>query len=85
MIFARKSGHTAAIECGLFAPADLAKMRTCFDRAWNALPFESRTPANRDTIATTIMRLASRGERDPVRLSEHALKGIVPERSRGTV
>ena len=53
-------------------------MRSCFDQAWNALPFETRTLANRDTIAAAIVRLAARGERDPARLSEYALKAIIP-------
>jgi hypothetical protein len=64
---------------GLFAPEDVANMRSGLDRAWNAIPPESRTLENMDATAATVVRLATLGERDPVRLSMRALKVILRE------
>jgi hypothetical protein len=68
----------AAVKAGVFAPEDLAVLRASFDRAWNVVPPEGRIPENMDVMAAAIMRAATSGERDPIRLSGHALEAITP-------
>jgi hypothetical protein len=70
------------IDWGIFGPEDLAAMRSGLDQAWTSLAPEGRTLANRDVLAAAIIRVAARGERDPVHLSALALRAIMPESSR---
>ena len=41
--------------------------------------------ANMDILAAEIVRVATLGEHDPVRLADHALKAIMPEVVRGAL
>jgi hypothetical protein len=73
------AGNDTRINAGVFEPEDVANLRSGLDRAWNALPFERRTMVNMDILAAEIVRVATLGEHDPVRLADHALKAIMPE------
>jgi hypothetical protein len=66
-----------APEMGFFGPDDLTRMRSGLDQAWNSLPPERRTLANRDTLAAAIVRLAMQGNRDPIQLSALALQAVM--------
>ena len=61
---------------GVFAPEDLSTLRVALDVAWNGLPLKSRTTDNREVLAASILRLATNGDRDPVRLAAEAAKTI---------
>lgn len=73
------------IETGVFGPEDLAVLRASLDQAREALPPESRTTESMQSLAAAIVRVATHGERDPVRLSELALKAITPGATHGAV
>jgi hypothetical protein len=77
---------TTAIEWGTFGPEDVAKMRSCLDKVWDCLPPERRTNENKELLAAAIVRLATHAERDPVRLSERALRSaMTSEASNGAL
>jgi hypothetical protein len=70
---------------GVFAPEDLSILRVALDVAWNGLPLKSRTTDNREVLAASILRLATNGDRDPIRLAAKAAKTIEREASRGVL
>jgi hypothetical protein len=54
-------------------------MCAALDRAWSSLPPDRQTPESKSTLAIAILGLATRGERDSVRLSRDALNAIATE------
>jgi hypothetical protein len=48
-------------------------LRDILDDAWERLTFEQRTQMPKSEIALRILRLARRGERDPMRLRAGAI------------
>lgn len=76
---------TAEFDRGAFGPEEVTVLRASFNQARGALPPERQTPANVDALATAIVQLAKHGERDPVRLSDRALKAITPEATDGAI
>jgi hypothetical protein len=70
---------------GVFAPEDLSILRVALDVAWNGLPLKNRTTDNREVLAASILRLATDGDRDPIRLAAEAAKTIEREASRGVL
>ena len=65
--------HTAS-----FDPQTLVLLETAFDEAWLTLKAVGNTTVRPDELARSLLRLAVEGERDPVRLHNGALKGLVP-------
>jgi hypothetical protein len=63
---------------GAFDPETLAVLRSVFDEACLALPPGQHTPSMRSKLANRILKRASEGESDPVRLRAYALMDIVP-------
>jgi hypothetical protein len=63
----------------VFEPEDVIFVRAALELAWDNLPPRRRTPANRIALATSVVRVAGRGERDPGRLSIRALQAMSPE------
>jgi hypothetical protein len=70
-----------------FDPETTHLMVQAFDGAWESLretghvataPFKA--DATRETLAKRILELAQRGERDPIRLKDYAVKGLSPKR-----
>jgi hypothetical protein len=49
-----------------------------FDEAWLTLKAIGNTSIKPDELARSVLRLAMDGERDPVRLHDGALKGLIP-------
>lgn len=63
---------------GAFDPETLAVLRSVFDDACLALPPGQHTPSMRSKLANRILKRASEGESDPVRLRAYALMDVVP-------
>jgi hypothetical protein len=61
-----------------FDPQTLVVLETAFDEAWLTLKAIGNTSIKPDELARSMLRLAMEGERDPVRLHDGALKGLVP-------
>ena len=61
-----------------FDPQTLVVLETAFDEAWLTLKSVGNTSIKPDELARSMLRLAMEGERDPVRLHDGALKGLIP-------
>jgi hypothetical protein len=61
-----------------FDPQTLVVLEAAFDEAWLTLKAIGNTSIKPDELARSMLRLAMEGERDPVRLHDGALKGLVP-------
>jgi hypothetical protein len=61
-----------------FNPQTLAVLETAFDEAWLTLKAVGNTSIKPDELARSMLRLAMEGERDPVRLHDGALNGLIP-------
>jgi hypothetical protein len=61
-----------------FDPQTLIVIETAFDEAWLTLKAIGNTTVKPDELARSMLRLAMEGERDPVRLHDGALQGLVP-------
>ncbi len=61
-----------------FDPQTLIILEAAFDEAWLTLKADGNRTVRPDELARSLLRLAMEGERDPVRLHDGALKGLVP-------
>jgi hypothetical protein len=61
-----------------FDPQALVLLETAFDEAWLTLKSIGNTTVKPDELARSVLRLAAEGERDPVRLHDGALEGLLP-------
>ncbi len=61
-----------------FDPQTLVVLETAFNEAWLTLKAVGNTTVRPDELARSVLRLAMDGERDPVRLHDGALKGLLP-------
>ncbi len=61
-----------------FDPQTLVVLETVFDEAWLTLKAIGNTSIKPDELARNVLRLAMDGERDPARLHDSALKGLIP-------
>jgi hypothetical protein len=61
-----------------FDPQTLVVLETAFDEAWLTLKAVGNTTVRPDELARSVLRLAMEGERDPGRLHDGALQGLVP-------
>jgi hypothetical protein len=61
-----------------FDPQTLVVLETAFDEAWLTLKAIGNTSIKADELARSVLRLAMDGERDPVRLHDGALSGLLP-------
>jgi hypothetical protein len=64
-----------------FDPQTLVILETAFDEAWLTLKSIGNTTVKPDELARSVLRLAMDGERDPARLHDGALKGVLPPAS----
>jgi hypothetical protein len=62
------------LEGNAFGPDDLRAMTTAFESALDKLGLKDRTDAATELVAKRIIALAKRGERDPAKLCEDALR-----------
>jgi hypothetical protein len=63
---------------GSFDPQTLVVLETAFDEAWLTLKSIGNATVKPNELARSVLQLAVEGERDPVRLRDGALKGLVP-------
>jgi len=63
---------------GSFDPQTLLILETAFDEAWLTLKAAGNSTVRPDELARLVLRLAMEGERDPVRLHDGALEGLLP-------
>jgi uncharacterized protein (DUF2126 family) len=61
-----------------FDPQTLVLLETAFDEAWWTLKSVGNKTVKPDELARSVLRLAMGGERDPVRLHDGALDGLIP-------
>ena len=61
-----------------FDPQTLVLLEAVFDDAWLTLKSVGNKNVKPDELARAVLRLAMEGERDPMRLSDGALEGLVP-------
>ena len=64
-----------------FDPQTLVILETAFDEACLTLKAVGNWTVRPDELARSALRLAMEGERDPVRLHDGALKGLLPAAS----
>ncbi len=63
---------------GSFDPQTLIVLEAAFDEAWLTLKAIGNRTVKPDELARYVLRLAMDGERDPVRLHDDALTGLLP-------
>jgi hypothetical protein len=61
-----------------FDPQTLIVLETVFDEAWVTLKSIGNTTVKPDELARSVLHLAMEGERDPARLHDGALEGLLP-------
>jgi hypothetical protein len=61
-----------------FDPQTLVILEAAFDEAWLTLKAVGNSTVRPDELARSVLRLAMEGERDPVRLHDGALEGLLP-------
>jgi len=61
-----------------FDPQTLVLLEAAFDEAWLTLKAIGNTTVRPDELARSVLRLAMEGERDPMRLHDGALRGLIP-------
>jgi hypothetical protein len=61
-----------------FDPQTLVVLEVAFDEAWLTLKSVGNKTVKPDELARAVLRQAMEGERDPVRLSDGALEGLLP-------
>ena len=61
-----------------FDPQTLVIIETAFDEAWLTLKAIGNSSVKPDELARSMLRLAMEGERDPLRLHDGALEGLLP-------
>jgi hypothetical protein len=64
-----------------FDPQTLVVLEVAFDEAWLTLKSVGNKTVKPDELARAVLRQAMEGERDPVRLQEEALNGLLPATS----
>jgi hypothetical protein len=67
------------LEDGAYDPETVNLLREVLDEAWEKLSPEQQARSQKSDIALRILRLAMRGERDPVRLRIGAVTEIVAD------
>src|SRR5690348_11011029 len=73
-----ESGAMRGFHNSSFDPQTLVVLEAAFDEAWLTLKSIGNRTVKPDELARCVLRLAMEGERDPVRLHDGALKGLLP-------
>ena len=61
-----------------FDPQTLVVLEAAFDEAWLTLKLTGNKTVKPDEVARAVLRLAMEGERDPIRLHDGSLEGLLP-------
>ena len=62
----------------LLRSSDPVVLEAAFDEAWLTLKSVGNKTVKPDELARSVLRLAMEGERDPVRLHDGSLEGLLP-------
>ena len=62
----------------VFDPETIELLRQCLEKAWSQLEPDQQTRVSKTVLAQRMLKAASNGERDPIRLQARALIGIAP-------
>ena len=73
-----EDGTIRGFHNSFFDPQTLVLIEKVFDEAWLTLKSVGNKTVKPDELARSVLRLATEGERDPIRLSDGALEGLVP-------
>jgi hypothetical protein len=65
-----------------FDPETVSLLRETLDDAWGSLRPEQRATTSRTLLAEGILKLAAKGERNPKRLRDAALRPLPPSTDR---
>jgi hypothetical protein len=65
------------LEDGAYDPETVNLLRGVLDEAWERLSPEQQARTQKSDVALRILRLALRGERDPVKLRTSAMTEVV--------
>jgi hypothetical protein len=68
---------------GAFDPETLTILKAVYDEVCALVPESQHTPETRTQLAARIINLATKGERDPVRLRTYALMEVTPHAKAG--
>jgi hypothetical protein len=74
----RKEENMVRLGNGCFDPKTLAIVESAFDEAWITLKTNGNSNIRANELARRILQLAMEGERDPTRLHDEALSGLMP-------
>jgi hypothetical protein len=81
LCYINEDGTMRGFHNSSFDPQTLVVLEAAFDEAWLTLKAIGNTTVKPDELARCVLRLAMEGERDPVRLHDGALKGLIPATS----
>jgi hypothetical protein len=73
-----EGGAMRGLHNSSFDPPTLVVLEAAFDEAWLTLKSIGNTTVKPDELARSVLRLAMEGERNPVRLHDGALDGLIP-------
>jgi hypothetical protein len=73
-----EGGAMRGIPTSSFDPQTVVLLEAAFDEAWLTLKSIGNKTVRPDELARSVLRAATEGERDPVRLHDEALKGLLP-------
>jgi hypothetical protein len=76
--FKIEGGAMRGLGNGAFDPQTLVLLETAFDEAWLTLKSTGNKTVKPDELARAVLHLAIEGERDPARLHDGALEGLLP-------
>jgi site-specific recombinase XerC len=60
-----------------FDPETISMLRGVLDEAWSSLPPKEQAELSKTLLAERILKMAAKGERDPIRLRTRALTNVV--------
>ena len=72
-----EGGTMRGFRSSSFDPQTLVLIEKAFDEAWLTLESVGNKTVKPDELARSVLRMAMEGERDPVRLSDGALEGLL--------
>jgi hypothetical protein len=73
------AGEYAMTSPGPYDSETVTLLRDVLEDAWERLTFEQRARTQKSEVAQRILRLARKGERDPMRLRADAITGAIAD------
>ena len=64
---------------GFYDPETITLLRSVLDAAWNSLSPTQQARLSKSHLAERLLKLATRGERDPARLGVAAIVEVIPQ------